>query len=472
MNTIPPSSVPDSHSPKNDSELMDALLASRRRWKSLTQLVADLIFETDGEGRFSFFEAGSALGWADHELIGESSTRLLPFVDAAPGPNPFRTHTVMRGRRCWIKRADGSFACLLIYATPLQSPSGQHTGVRGLGIDVSDEAHANADLSVSRLHSEIIRRITTTMRSRALSRLGIPPAFEELAALLGAAGGILISETPSGETETGEEDEDDLVYRIDGATTPFNAAMEARLREPDDGELFEPRFLQIDGHDVILCRSRVRYNTPAAMALWRNGLGVWGQDDANLADAALATFAAALEMNALNRTLARNARFDPLTGMLNRSGMIAEISRRLPRLDRERLSGTLLVIGLDRFADINARFGFEAGDSALQQVATYLRDAIRPTDLAGRLGGDIFGLWLDGADHFVAAERAETFCQQGAAIFLAEPVTLTFSVGLAARSWETGEGVESLIDRASLAMRSVKLAGGARWHTSMEESSP
>ncbi|NHN84626.1 diguanylate cyclase [Acetobacter musti] len=472
MNTMPSSSVPDSNPPESGGELMDALLASRKRWKSLTQLVADLIFETDAEGEFTFFEAGSALGWPDHELIGENSNRLLPFVDAAPGPSPFRTHTVIRGRRCWIKRADGSFACLLIYATPLQSPTGQHAGVRGLGIDVSDEANTNADLSVARLHSEIIRRITTTMRSRALSRLGIPPAFEELAALLGAAGGILISETPEGETEFSEEDEGDLVHRIEGEITPFEAEIEARLREPNDGTAFEPRFMQIDGHDVIICRSRVRYNAPASMALWRAGLGVWSQDDASLADAALATFASALELGALNRALARNARFDPLTGMLNRNGMITEITRRLPRLDRERLSGTLLVIGLDRFSDINARFGFEAGDSALQQVATYLRDAIRPTDLAGRLGGDIFGLWLDGADHFVAAERAETFCQQGAAIFLSEPVTLTFSVGLAARNWETGEGVESLIDRASLAMRSVKLAGGARWHTSLEESSP
>lgn len=57
---------------------MDALLASRRRWKSLTQLVADFIFETDTEGRFTFFEAGPALGWNDQELIGEEGTRLLP----------------------------------------------------------------------------------------------------------------------------------------------------------------------------------------------------------------------------------------------------------------------------------------------------------------------------------------------------------------------------------------------------------
>ncbi|MBB3884033.1 sensor domain-containing diguanylate cyclase [Acetobacter oeni] len=469
---MPPSSVPDSYPPENGGELMDALLASRKRWKSLTQLVADLIFETDEEGLFTFFEAGSALGWADHELIGENSKRLLPFVDAAPGPSPFLTHTVMRGRRCWIKRADGTFSCLLIYATPLQSPSGHHAGVRGLGIDVSGEAHANADLSVAHLHSQIIRRITTTMRSRALSRLGIPPAFEELAALLGAAGGILISEPPKSDTDFCEDDESDFVHRIEGTAASFDAEIEALLREPGDDTVFEPQFLQLDGHDVIICHSRVRYNTPAVMALWRDGLGVWSQDDANLADAALSTFATALEMGALNRALARNARFDPLTGMLNRNGMIAEVARRLPRLDRERLSGTLLVIGLDRFSEINTRFGFEAGDSALQQIATYLRDAIRPTDLAGRLGGDIFGLWLDGADHFVAAERAETFCQQGAAIFLSEPVALTFSVGLAARNWEAGEGAESLIDRASLAMRSVKLAGGARWHTSLEESSP
>ncbi|MFT8720105.1 MAG: diguanylate cyclase [Acetobacter sp.] len=459
--------------PEQDGKLMDALLASRRRWKSLAQLVADFIFETDTEGNFTFFEAGPALGWNDQELIGEPGRRLLPFINSTPTPDPFLTHSVIRSRRCWIKRVDGSFGCMLIYAMPLQSPTGQHAGVRGLGIDVSAEVSANADLAVSRLHSEIVRRITATMRSRALSRLGIPPAFDELAALLGACGGILISERPEGKADNDEEDfEDEIVHHLSSGNQDFDSQIEKLLRQMDGSVSFEPVIKQIDGHDVIFCRSRVRYNAPAAMALWRNNLGVWSQDDANLADAALATFASALEMSALNRALARNARFDPLTGMLNRDGLIAEITRRLPRLDRERLSGTLLVIGLDRFSEINTRFGFEAGDSALQQVASYLRDAIRPTDLAGRLGGDIFGLWLDGADHFVAAERAEAFCQHGAAIFLSEAVTLTFSVGLAARNWETGESVESLIDRASFAMRSVKLAGGARWHTSLEESSP
>ncbi|WP_018307670.1 sensor domain-containing diguanylate cyclase [Acetobacter aceti] len=474
MNTTPSSPASESSPPGQDGKLMDALLASRRRWKSLAQLVADFIFETDNEGRFTFFEAGPALGWNDQELIGEEGTRLLPCVNSAPAPNPFKTRNVIRSRRCWIKRADSTFGCMLVYATPLLSPDGQHAGVRGLGIDVSDEVGSNADLAVARLHSEIVRRITATMRSRALSRLGIPPAFDELAAMLGAVGGVLISESPEGKTESDEDDSDEeIVHRLQTATPSFDAMIEGMLRQPIAGNLsFEPEIRQIEGHDVILCRSRVRYNAPAAMALWRNNVGVWSQDDANLADAALATFASALEMSALNRALARNARFDPLTGMLNRNGLLTEISRRLPRLDRERLSGTLLVIGLDRFSDINARFGFEAGDSALQQVASYLRDAIRPTDLAGRLGGDIFGLWLDGADHFVAAERAEAFCQHGAAIFVAEPITLTFSVGLAARNWETGESVESLIDRASFAMRSVKLAGGARWHTSLEESSP
>lgn len=476
MSTTPSSPASESPHPPEDGKLMDALLASRRRWKSLTQLVADFIFETDSEGCFTFFEAGPALGWNEQDLIGEAGARLLPFVTSTPTPDPFQTHSVIRSRRCWIKRADGSFGCMLIYATPLLSPTGQHTGVRGLGIDVSDEVGSNADLAVARLHSEIVRRITATMRSRALSRLGIPPAFDELATMLGASGGILISESPrdrsDGEEEGDYEQEDEIVHRLQSGNADFDMQVETLLRSVENQLSFEPELRQIDNHDVILCRSRVRYDAPATMALWRNNLGVWSQDDANLADAALATFASALEMSALNRALARNARFDPLTGMLNRNGLTAEIARRLPRLDRERLSGTLLVIGMDRFSEINSRYGFEAGDSALQQIATYLRDTIRPTDLAGRLGGDIFGLWLDGADHFVAAERAEAFCQHGAAIYLSEPVTLTFSVGLAARNWETGESVESLIDRASFAMRSVKLAGGARWHTSLEESSP
>ncbi|WP_026397364.1 sensor domain-containing diguanylate cyclase [Acetobacter nitrogenifigens] len=480
MNTPLRPLFPDSNPPSNSGEMMDVLLASRRRWKSLTQLVADVIFETDEDGRFTFLDSGTTLGWAEHDLVGETCSRLLPFVDSVPGPNPFQTRAAIRGRRSWIRRADGTFACLLIYATPLQSPSGRHVGVRGLGIDVSDDANNNADLSIARLHSESIRRITLTMRSRPMFRLGVPPALEELGAMLGATGGILLARQAGCDAECAEQDiletgsrvSDDVVHRFPAKGSALDTRIESLLRDYEEGALTAPKVTQVEERDVIFCYSRIRYTTSAAMALWRDGLGVWTQDDANLADAALATFASAVEMEALNKALAQNARFDPLTGMLNRAGLIAEISRRLPRLDRERLCGALLIIGLDHFGEINAAQGFEAGDRTLQQVATYLRNAIRPTDLAGRLGGDIFGLWLDGADHFVAAERAETFCQNGVVVFLAAPTTLTFSVGLATRSWETGETIESLIDRASLAMRSVKLAGGARWHASLEESPP
>lgn len=471
MNTTSPPPPSESSASGNGGDLMDVLLASRRRWKNLTQLVADLIFETDADGRFTFVEAGSELEWADQDLIGKDSSHLLPLADAIPGPNPFLTRTVIRGRKYWIKRANDSFACFLIYASALETPAGQHAGVRGLGIDISDEVTSNTNMAITRQHSEIVRHISATIRSRTLPRHGIPPAFEELGKMLGASGGVLL--TQKDENQPGSEAFDGLFHRLGDTSTRFGAEIEARLRsDAETSHIFAPQLLRIGERDVIICRSRIRYNAPAAMALWRDEVGIWSQDDANLADAALATFASALEIGELSSALARNARFDPLTGTLNRAGLIAEIDRRIPRLDREKLPGTLLVIGLDRFSDINTKFGVEAGDSALQQVAVYLRDAIRPTDLVGRLGGDIFGLWLDGADHFASAERAETFCQNGIAVFLSESVSLTFSVGLAARGWETGETAESLIDRASLAMRSVKLAGGARWHNSLEESSP
>ncbi len=39
-----------------------------------------------------------------------------------------------------------------------------------------------------------------------------------------------------------------------------------------------------------------------------------------------------------------------------------------------------------------------------------LRNTVRPSDLVARLGGDEFAVWLNGADHMTAAERAEQLC--------------------------------------------------------------
>ena len=144
-----------------------------------------------------------------------------------------------------------------------------------------------------------------------------------------------------------------------------------------------------------------------------------------------------LEHAALQREMALQARTDPLTGLLNRRAFFEEIRRRIDRLERDQLPGTIMFIDLDYFKELNDRAGHETGDEALRLAAAVLNKALRPTDLVARFGGDEFAAWLDGADDLAAAERAESLRVASPAEFArigsAWGVQLTMSIGIACR---------------------------------------
>lgn len=85
---------------------------------------------------------------------------------------------------------------------------------------------------------------------------------------------------------------------------------------------------------------------------------------------------------------------DVLTGMLNRVGILGELSAEMDRTRRE--GGTLLValVNLDHFKRVNDSYGYQAGDEALRWFAAAVGAAIRVYDHAGRYGGDEFLLVL------------------------------------------------------------------------------
>ena len=208
--------------------------------------------------------------------------------------------------------------------------------------------------------------------------------------------------------------------------------------------------------------------------LWRRaGARGWDSEDSGLIASAAAIVRVVLEHEAIQREMARLARTDPLTGLLNRRAFLEEIARNIERLDREEVPGTLLFTDLDHFKRLNDQQGHEAGDRALCAVATLLRDAVRPTDLVARLGGDEFAIWLNGADHMTAAERAERLRIDAPNVLtemtgLEIPV-LTLSMGIATRRAKSGEDIEALMRRADAAMYEVKRSGRGHWRVAPDE---
>ncbi|APU18607.1 GGDEF domain-containing protein [Actinoalloteichus sp. GBA129-24] len=148
--------------------------------------------------------------------------------------------------------------------------------------------------------------------------------------------------------------------------------------------------------------------------------------------------------------LARRARTDDLTGLSNRSALEFAARRALPRSG---LVGCLL-LDLDRFKTINDTHGHRFGDLVLCTVAARLRIATRRPELAVRLHGDEFAVWLGKVSSTSdAARRARDLSD-----VIAEPMTLdghrlvvTASVG-AATETTAHATLGGLLDRADHGM--------------------
>jgi two-component system, cell cycle response regulator len=99
----------------------------------------------------------------------------------------------------------------------------------------------------------------------------------------------------------------------------------------------------------------------------------------------------------LSSTLHR-AHTDELTGLYNRRGLLAASTTLGKSIGRLGLTGTLLYIDLDGLKLINDRLGHDAGDAAIRETATLLREVFRDSDVLCRLGGDEFVVLAIGTD--------------------------------------------------------------------------
>ena len=162
---------------------------------------------------------------------------------------------------------------------------------------------------------------------------------------------------------------------------------------------------------------------------------------------------------AVQRALSVPAR-DPLTGLLDRRGFMGEARRRLQLADRRDASLALLYIDLDRFKQINDRFGHAAGDAVLHAFARVALAGARDDDVVARIGGEEFIMLLDDTPLASAkrvAERIRTEFRSVAVDGLPLDFAVTLSVGIAGSV--RGEDLDEFMARADAALYAAKAAG-------------
>jgi diguanylate cyclase len=164
-----------------------------------------------------------------------------------------------------------------------------------------------------------------------------------------------------------------------------------------------------------------------------------------------------------NRDLDRLNRTDVLTGLPNRRHWEEQIGKELARHQRTERPAVLMIIDVDNFKTVNDRHGHSVGDFVLCRVAEGLIGSIRPFDMAARIGGDEFAVFVTEADVKDAREVAERIRMQFLALRGREAAEgdCTLSIGLA----EIDPGFTTSDDwmkRADAAMYRAKSAGGNR----------
>jgi diguanylate cyclase (GGDEF)-like protein/PAS domain S-box-containing protein len=440
--------------------LRTALLDSRQRWRDLVSMAADFVFETDEHGRFSFVMPDPALGWDTATLIGQPVELLL--ADPTNGFNPFRLSEPIRRQRAWLKRADGTSACVLLAAAPLLNARGRPIGVRGLGMDISEQDSTEAQVAAVLRRSAVLDHILALMRTEVEAPRMMRRLLNALAKALGAEGAAVIRAEGQAPAT--------LAHEAGGCAAEVLAAAASILER---AVAAPARLAAEDGRPVMVCGCDTRFGGRAGLALWRTpGSRDWDSDDITTADAAMLVVRVVLEQESLQEDMARQARTDPLTGLYNRRAFLEELPRHLERLDREDDCGTLMFVDLDNFKPVNDQLGHQVGDQVLTTVAIMLRNLVRPTDVVARLGGDEFAVWMNGADHMTAAERAEQLRIMAPRLLadvapgLEQP--LSMSIGIACRPAGSHEMIESIMRRADMAMYQVKRSGRGHWRVSHE----
>lgn len=173
------------------------------------------------------------------------------------------------------------------------------------------------------------------------------------------------------------------------------------------------------------------------------------------------------ERKQFERELERQALYDTLTGLPNRSLLHDRLVHALERTGGDDEAVGLLFVDLDRFKAVNDSLGHPAGDEVLRQVADRLSRTLRDRDTVARFGGDEFFVLLEGADDLPgdlerAAERVRTAFE---APFEAAGASfrLTASIG-AVHSGVPFEGADDLIRMADAAMYRVKQPESTGFH--------
>mgnify|MGYP000055238339 FL=1 len=154
-----------------------------------------------------------------------------------------------------------------------------------------------------------------------------------------------------------------------------------------------------------------------------------------------------LALNELNNALENLSQTDQLTQLNNRGHWETCLNSEFARCIRYDTVSSLLMFDIDFFKQVNDQYGHPAGDEVLRQVSKVLQGVLRNTDIAGRYGGEEFGVIITDThaqETLVLAERLRTEIEALTVSVDGKDIKFTVSIGISEISPKLSQPVEWL----------------------------
>ena len=456
------------------SAMTQQLAASEAKFRDLTQLSADWVWETDTLHRLSYLSESAvpALGgdWV-RAGIGrcgwEFATIDFPRADWEGHRADLEACKPFDGFEFGLRAPDSTLHQISISGRPIFSPEGEFKGYRGVGRTITREHQQQRLLqfesdmaSIMREHTEPERVITELIASlcrlmswtggahlvqipgtRAISvreRWGSAPVMRMLAELP-------IQLALSRDSLEGRAWSSGEAIWMPDLSAEYEFAMRYHTASLGQQAAFIAPILD-ENHNVL---SALLFLSPAGYRA-----DTMFQQLAEILSGTISQF---LQRKTAEQRLMHASLHDALTGLPNR----VYLTHQLEEAVKVGRACAVLYVDLDRYKLINDSLGHSVGDQVLIEVARRLRESIRRTDVAGRIGGDEFILLLMDLrqrEEIESIARKVLAAVERPFVLMNRAHFLSASIGVAI-SPDDGRDAQHLIRSADSAMYRAKADG-------------
>ncbi|HBI24321.1 MAG: hypothetical protein A2Y48_09220 [Nitrospirae bacterium RIFCSPLOW2_12_42_9] len=215
----------------------------------------------------------------------------------------------------------------------------------------------------------------------------------------------------------------------------------------------------------VLFPMEIGDNRIGAIQLIRYSGDQFTEHEYNIVSMVGSTLTLALRNSEIHREVQELATIDSLTGLYNKRYFLDILNKEFKSTQRYQTPVSLIMIDLDNFKLINDKFGHQAGDMVLKNIASLLTKSLREIDIPTRYGGDEAALILPETvieQAFFVAKRIKRLIEEHPIRIGEDSIKVTASFGISSCPNSMIKTAEEMITAADKALYEAKKFGRNR----------